>query len=170
MVHWKAHKLHACEDGKARTVYIRGEFAPFVGWIATPDSAFSVAAYVRIAGKRCTGYVDENATFRPFDRNAHMMGIRISHDASRFNRRGRFGVWRRDTYTRGDDGGRRELDIRPLQCHGAQIVIKSFGAGWFQVATWLPNYRQERNNMRRAEMLALLRRWRAEIPPLKIYA
>lgn len=71
--HWKAHKGHACEDGKARTVYIRGEFVPFMGWMATPDSYFSCPAYVRIKGKRCVGYVGHESGFRPLDCAAHMM-------------------------------------------------------------------------------------------------
>lgn len=56
-VYWKPHKAHACEDGKARTVYVRGECAPFVGWMATPDTVWSCAAYVRHKGRRVLGYV-----------------------------------------------------------------------------------------------------------------
>lgn len=73
-VYWKPHRDHACEDGKSRTVYVRGEFAPFFGWMATPDTIWSCPAYVRIKGKRCAGYVcSESGQFRPFNRTAHMM-------------------------------------------------------------------------------------------------
>lgn len=57
--YWKPHKAHPCEDGTPRTVYVRGEFAPFVGWMATPDTVFSCAAYVRVRGKRVRGYVGQ---------------------------------------------------------------------------------------------------------------
>lgn len=71
-VYWKPHAAHPCEDGKARTVYIRGEFAPFVGWMATPDTYFSCRAYVRHNGKRVSGYVGQagdatESTFYPLD-------------------------------------------------------------------------------------------------------
>lgn len=71
-VFWKPHTNHPCDDNKPRTVYIRGEFAPFVGWMATPDSAFSCAAYVRHNNKRVRGFVgqcgdDTVQTFYPLN-------------------------------------------------------------------------------------------------------
>jgi hypothetical protein len=76
--YWKPHKTHPCDDGKARTVYIRGEVAPFVGWMATPDTYFSCAAYVRHRGKRVLGFVgtcgdDTQQTFYPLDRERHKL-------------------------------------------------------------------------------------------------
>lgn len=70
--YWKPHKAHPCSDGRARTVYIRGENVPFAGWIATPDTYFSCAAYVRVGGARVRGLVgqcgdDTTQTFYPLD-------------------------------------------------------------------------------------------------------
>lgn len=75
-VFWKPHPDHACEDGKRRTVYIRGEFVPFVGWMATPDTYFSCAAYARVKGARVRGYVtptDAGQEFRALDADAHKL-------------------------------------------------------------------------------------------------
>lgn len=70
-VHWKPHPATPCADGKARTVYIRGEFAPFVGWMATPDTVWTCPAYIRHKGKRVAGYMcAEAGAFRPYDREA----------------------------------------------------------------------------------------------------
>lgn len=70
-VYWKPHKAHPCADGVARTVYVRGEVAPFVGWIATPDTFWSCAAYVRRKGRRVMGYVcAESGGWRPLDGEA----------------------------------------------------------------------------------------------------
>lgn len=76
--YWKPHKAHPCDDGAERTVYIRGEVAPFVGWMATPDTAFSCAAYVRANGKRVRGFVgqcgdDTVQTFYPLDSERHKL-------------------------------------------------------------------------------------------------
>lgn len=48
---------HLCKDGVRRTVYVRGFSAPFAGWIADADTAFSVPAYVTVKGRRVAGYV-----------------------------------------------------------------------------------------------------------------
>ena len=76
MTYWKPFPNHACEDGKARTVYVRGEVAPFVGWMATPDTYFSCAAYVRVRGKRVRGFVtprDNDQVFCALDAQAHKL-------------------------------------------------------------------------------------------------
>jgi hypothetical protein len=77
--HWKPHTAHPCEDGTARTVYIRGEIAPFVGWMATPDTYFSCPAYVRVKGRRVRGFVGQNSedsgqTFHPLASEVHKLG------------------------------------------------------------------------------------------------
>lgn len=75
-VYWKPHPAHPCEDGKARTVYVRGEFAPFVGWMATPDTMFSCAAFVRAQGRRVLGFVtpaDDGQEWRPLTREEHKL-------------------------------------------------------------------------------------------------
>jgi len=77
-VFWKPHKEHPCADGVTRTVYIRGEVAPFVGWIATPDTYFSCAAFVRVRGARVRGFVGECGdvyAFHPLDSDAHKMAV-----------------------------------------------------------------------------------------------
>lgn len=72
MIRWKPHKAHPVDGREPRTVYIRGEIAPFVGWMATPDTYFSCPAYVRVNGKRVRGFVGqcgdaEVQTFYPLD-------------------------------------------------------------------------------------------------------
>lgn len=76
-VTYKAFKAHLCEDGARRTVYVKGTVAPFVGWMATPDSYFSCDAYIRYrhGGRvsRVRGFVtpgeheQEFRTFKPKD-------------------------------------------------------------------------------------------------------
>lgn len=78
-VYWKPHPSHPCEDGTPRTVYVRGEVAPFVGWLATPDTYFSCPAFVRVKGRRVRGYIGQLSgsdvvTFQPFDAEAHKLG------------------------------------------------------------------------------------------------
>ncbi len=72
IIHWKPHPTeYPMQDGSLRTVYARGAFVPFVGWMALPDTAFSCDAYVRIKGKRVKGYVgqvgeNDFPTFNPY--------------------------------------------------------------------------------------------------------
>lgn len=162
-VHWKAHRDHGCEDKVNRTVYIRGEFAPLVGWMATPDSYFSVPAYVLIKGKRETGYVStEDGLFHPHNDCSHLFGIKNSYDRTTFIRMGHLCAWNRRKYTRGDEDVIRVLDWADVDGKGLQITVRHVASGWFQVATWVPGYRQERRNVPKAEMYRVFRLWRRE--------
>lgn len=71
--YWRPERNHACADGKARTVYVRGVVAPFVGWMATPDNYFACPAYVRHKGRRVLGFVtstDDGQVWHPLDAQA----------------------------------------------------------------------------------------------------
>lgn len=47
----------ACPALGKRKVYVAHHHAPFVGFMAAADTAFSIPAYVRYKGKRLTGFV-----------------------------------------------------------------------------------------------------------------
>lgn len=40
-----------------RTVYVKHDFVPFYGLMAAADTAFTVPAYIRVAGKRIRGFI-----------------------------------------------------------------------------------------------------------------
>jgi hypothetical protein len=43
---------------KLRTVYVRHLWAPFAGWMAAADTAFTIPAFIRVRGRRIHGYVE----------------------------------------------------------------------------------------------------------------
>ena len=53
---WLPKPMDTEKFGK-RTVYVKHYAVPFYGVMAAADTAFTVPAYVRIKGKRITGFI-----------------------------------------------------------------------------------------------------------------
>ena len=56
IVRWLPTKMSTEAHGE-RTVYIKHWLVPFAGPMAAADTWFSVPAYIRVRGKRITGFV-----------------------------------------------------------------------------------------------------------------
>jgi hypothetical protein len=53
---WKPTKLDTEKHGN-RTVYVKHYFVPFVGLMSAADTAFTVPAYIRVQGRKITGFI-----------------------------------------------------------------------------------------------------------------
>lgn len=53
---WKPVMMDTEAHGR-RTVYVKHYFVPFVGLMSAADTAFTVPAFIRVAGKRIRGFI-----------------------------------------------------------------------------------------------------------------